>query len=227
MVAFRKAITAPPSPCLQVMTPPGSPPRESSLRSTDKDDLKQVFVDAIRQVLSEMPVVPSSSLETSQLTTASLLTVQVFQSTPSSAATTGHSPSAPVGIEKDNHLQLPLDSQGGTPPNSPCITPLETVARIGQLEESTDLLVPSTDDPSAYSIYEEEPRDTAGNCKVSGIPKLAVTDNDVDVASLPDVEPLNDGQSTPNAVDIPVTNGERPVAGARVSDADERETRGV
>jgi hypothetical protein len=200
------------------------------LRSTDNDDLKQLFVDAIRQVLSEMPVVPSSSPETSELTTASLLTdlLEVFQSTPSSAATTGHSPSAPVGIEKDNHLQLPLDSQGGTPPNSPCITPLETVARIGQLKESTDLLVPSTDDPSAYSIYEGEPRDTAGNCKVSGIPKLAVTDNDVDVASLPNDGPLNDvGQSTPNTVDIAVTNGERPVAGARVSDVDKRETRGV
>jgi hypothetical protein len=199
------------------------------LRSTDKDDLKQLFVDAIRQVLSELPVVTISSPETSQLTTASLLTdlLEVFQSTPSSAATTGHPPSAPAGIEKDNHLQPPLDSQGGTPPNSPCITPLETVARIGQLKESTDLLVPSTDDPSAYSIYEEETRDTAAHCKVSGKPKLAVTDNDIDGARLPNVGPLNNGQSTPNTVDIAVTNGERPVAGARVSDVEERETRGV
>jgi hypothetical protein len=104
---------------------------------------------------------------------------------------------------------------------------LEPVARIGQLKESTDLLVPSTDDPSAYSIYKEEPRDTAGNGKVSGKRSLAVADNDVDVASLPNVGPLNDGQSTPNTVDIAVTNGERLVAGVRVSDVEERETRGV
>jgi hypothetical protein len=98
---------------------------------------------------------------------------------------------------------------------------------MGQLKESTGLLVPSTDDPSAYSIYAEEPQDTAGNCKVSRNPKLPVTDNNVNVASLPNVGPLNDGQSTPNAVDIAVTNGEQPVAGAQVSDADERETQGV
>jgi hypothetical protein len=132
----------------------------------------------------------------------------------------------PVGVEKDNHLQLPLDSQGETPPNSPCITPLETVA-MGQLKESTGLLVPSTDDPSAYSIYAEEPQDTAGNCEVSGNPELSVTDNNVDVASLPNVGPLNDGQSTPSAADIAVTNGERLVAGARLSNVEKRETRGV
>jgi hypothetical protein len=182
------------------------------LRSTDKDDLKQLFVDAIRQVLSEMPVVPTSSSETSQLTTVSLLTdlLEVFQSTPSSAATTGHSPSAPVGIEKDNHLQLPLDSKGRTPPNSPCITPLETVARIGQLKESTGLLVPSADDPSAYSIYADESQDTARNREVSGNPKLSVTGNNVDVASSPDV-----------------ADGERLVAGDRLSNVEKRETRGV
>jgi hypothetical protein len=149
-----------------------------------------------------MPVVPSSSPETSQITTASLLTdlLEVFQSTPSSA---------PVGIEKDNHLQLPLDSKGRTPPNSPCITPLETVARIGQLKESTGLLVPSTDGPSAYSIYADESQDTARNREVSGNPKLPVTGNNVDVASSPDVGPLKDGQSTPSAVDITVADGER------------------
>jgi hypothetical protein len=174
-----------------------------------------------------MPVMPSSSPETSELTTASLLTdlLGVFQSTPSSAATTGHSLSAPVGIKEDNHLQLPLDSKGRTPPNSPYITPLETVARIGQLKESTSLLIPSTDDPSAYSIYADEPQDTAGNCKVSGILKLAVTDNDVNVASLLNVGPLNDvGQSMLNTVNIAVVNGEWLVAGAQVSDVDKRET---
>ncbi|GFG17794.1 hypothetical protein IFM61392_10224 [Aspergillus lentulus] len=209
------------------MTPPGSPPRESSLRGKDKDDLKQLFVDAIQQVLSEMAVEPTS--EKSQPTTASLLTdlLKVFQATPSSDATAGLSMLASVGVDKDNHLQLPLDSQGRAPPNSPCITPLETVARMRHQKESTDLLVPSTDDPSAYSIYAEEPRDTAGDCKVSGKPKLPVTDDDIDVASLPNVGPLNDGQSTPNTVDIAVTNGERLVAGVRVSDVEERETCGV
>ncbi|KAB8221614.1 hypothetical protein BDV33DRAFT_202352 [Aspergillus novoparasiticus] len=48
-----------------------------------------------------------------------------------------------------------------------------------QLNESTDLLVPSTDDPSAYSIFAEEPRDSAGNCKVFGNPKLSTTDDDL------------------------------------------------
>lgn len=209
------------------MTPPGSPPWESFLRDTDKEDLKQLLVNAIREVLAGMPVEATSAMY--QPTTASLLTdlLEVLQPTSSSGATAGPSRLASVGAEKDNHCQLPLDSQVGAPPNSPCITPLETVARMDHQKESTDLLVPSTDDPSAYSIYAEEPRDTAGDCKVAGKPKLPVTDDDVDVASLPNVGPLNDGQSTPNTVDIDVTNGERPVAGARVSDADERETRGV
>jgi hypothetical protein len=104
---------------------------------------------------------------------------------------------------------------------------LETVARIGQLKESTGLLVPSTDDPSAYSVYAEEPQDTAGNCEVSGNPKLSVIDNNVDVARLPDAGPLKDGQSTPSAVDIAVADGERLVAGARLSNVDKRETPGV
>ncbi|KAH2754841.1 hypothetical protein KXV66_002272 [Aspergillus fumigatus] len=209
MATFRKAITARPSPWLHVMTPPGSPPWESFLRDTDKEDLKQLLVNAIREVLAGMPVEATSAMY--QPTTASLLTdlLEVLQPTSSSGATAGPSRLASVGAEKDNHCQLPLDSQVGAPPNSPCITPLETVARMDHQKESTDLLVPSTDDPSAYSIYAEEPRDTAG------------------IASLPNVGPLNDGQSTPNTVDIDVTNGERPVAGARVSDADERETQGV
>ncbi|KAF4212691.1 hypothetical protein CNMCM8980_000784 [Aspergillus fumigatiaffinis] len=183
MAPFWKLITAPPSPCLQVMTPLGSPPQESCLLNTDKDDLKQLFVDAIRQVLWEMPAVPASSNETPQPTTASLLKdlLDVFQATWPSAATTKDSTSASVGLKKIIHLQVPCDSQGVTPPNSPCITLLETVAK-GQLKESTGLLVPSTDDPSAYSIYAEEPQDTVGDCKVSGNPKISVTNNNFDVA---------------------------------------------
>lgn len=38
------------------MTPPGSPPWESFLRDTDKEDLKQLLVNAIREVLAGMPV---------------------------------------------------------------------------------------------------------------------------------------------------------------------------
>jgi hypothetical protein len=98
---------------------------------------------------------------------------------------------------------------------------------MGQLKESTGLLVPSTDDPSAYSIYAEEPQDTARNYEVSGNPKLSVTDNNLDVANLPNVGPLNEGQSTPNAVEIAVENGERLVAGARLPNVEKRETRGV
>lgn len=51
MPSFQKAIAEPPSPYLQ-MTPPDSPPRELSLRNTDKDDLKQVDVNVIKQALS-------------------------------------------------------------------------------------------------------------------------------------------------------------------------------
>jgi hypothetical protein len=106
------------------MTPPDSPRRALSLLSTAQDDLKQHFVDAIQQVLSEMAVEPTS--EMSQPTTASLLTdlLKVFQATPSSDATAGLSKLASVGVEKDNHHQLPLDSQGGTPPKQPMRHPV-------------------------------------------------------------------------------------------------------
>ncbi|EAW11469.1 uncharacterized protein ACLA_091670 [Aspergillus clavatus NRRL 1] len=224
MASYQKARTAPPSPCLQVVTPHDRPRQALSLLSTAQDDLKQHFVDAIQQVLLEMAVEPTS--EKSQPTTASLLTdlLKVFQDTPSSNATARLSKLASVSVEKDNHHQLLLNSQGGTPPNSPCITLLETIA-MGQLKEPTDPLVPSSDDPSAYSIYAEEPQ--AGNCKVSGNPKLSVTDNNIDGASLPNIGPLNDGQSTPSAVDIAVANGEWLVAGAWLSNVEKRETHGV
>jgi hypothetical protein len=199
------------------------------LQGTDKDDLKQLFVDAVRQVLSEMPVVPASSPEKSQLTTASLLTdlLEVFHATASSAATTGHSPSASVGVENDNYLQLPCDSRGVTPPNSPCITPSEPVADF-QLKEPTDTLVHVSDGPRAYSFSAEKSRPSASDSKVSGNPKLSVTLNDDDVATLQDQDlgPAKCGQLRSNTVDTGATGGQRLVVGARVSNV-ERKAHGV
>jgi hypothetical protein len=98
--------------------------------------LKQLFVDAIRQVLLEMPIEPTT--EISQRTTASLLTdlLEVFQATPSSAGSTGHPTSASVGVEKDNYLHLSCDIRGGTPPNSPCVTPSEPGASDCNVSEN-------------------------------------------------------------------------------------------
>jgi hypothetical protein len=156
--------------------------------------LKQLFVDAIRQVLFEMPIEPTT--EISQRTTASLLTdlLEVFQATASSAGSTGHLTSASVGVEKDNYLHLSCNSRGGTPPNSPCITPSEPGA-------------------SDYNASEN--------------PKSSVTLKDVEAATLQNLAPLNDGQSTPNKFNIVVTNGELLVAGARVSNAEDRKTHEV
>ncbi|RHZ48391.1 hypothetical protein CDV55_100904 [Aspergillus turcosus] len=218
MAAFRKAFTAPPSPCPQIMTPPGSPPLELSLRSTDKDDLKQLFVDAIQQVLSEIPVVSASSREKSQPTTASLLAdlLKVFQATPKSAS---------VGVEKDNHLQLPWDSRGVTPPNSPCITPSEPAA-IFQLQEYAGL-VHAPDDQRAYSVYAEKPRATASDCGVSENRKSAVTINDDATATPQNHGPASGGHLMPSTVDTAATDGQRLAPGVRVSNVKDRRSRGI
>ncbi|KAG2003878.1 hypothetical protein GB937_009371 [Aspergillus fischeri] len=197
------------------------PTSESSLWGTDKDDLKQLFVNAIRQVLSKMPVAPAFSSKKSQPTTTSLLTdlLEAFQATPSSAATTGHSTSVSVVVEKDNHLHLPCDSQGMTPPNSPCITPSEPAA-VFQLKEPTDLLIHAADDPRAYSVSAEKLRPTASDCRVSGNSKSSMTLNK-DMQDQ-DLGPAKCGQLTPNTVDTAATGGQRLVAGARVSNVEER-----
>jgi hypothetical protein len=53
-----KANTAPPSPFLQVATPPESSPWLLPLWEVDEDDRKQVLVDAIRQVLTDETSAP-------------------------------------------------------------------------------------------------------------------------------------------------------------------------
>ncbi|EAW15265.1 uncharacterized protein ACLA_059290 [Aspergillus clavatus NRRL 1] len=147
-----------------------------------------------------MAVVSVLSPEKSHLTTASLLMdlLEVFQTTLPSAATTRHSTSASVGVEKDNYFQLSCDSRGGTPPNSPL-----------------------------YSVYAKKPRATASDCNVLGSPKSAVTLNDDDVATLQGLGPANGGQLTPNTVDTAATGGQRLAPGARVSNLEERKTCGV
>ena len=83
MAHFSKAITAPPSPCLRAVTPPDSQRRELSLRNTDMDDLKQLFANVIRQVLSETHAEVTSSSGNSQSPNASrrLKGLEVFQAT--------------------------------------------------------------------------------------------------------------------------------------------------
>lgn len=76
------------------MTPPDSPPQELSLRNTDKDDLKQVLVDAIEQALSETSVEATPTSGNSKPPSVSRLTqllMEVIQTTPSFDATTGSS----------------------------------------------------------------------------------------------------------------------------------------
>lgn len=177
----------------RAVTPPDSP--RQALPSTAQDDLKQLFVEAIQQVLSEIPNEPTS--EKSQPNTASLLTdlLKVLQATPSSDATTRLSKLVSVGVETDIRCQPPLEGHSGIPPNSPRIGPAEPAA-IGQAIESTDILVPSPDDPSAYLIYAEKPRGTSDNYKISELAKLSVTDNDVGAVALQDLRPVND-RSTP------------------------------
>ncbi|RHZ46254.1 uncharacterized protein CDV56_102936 [Aspergillus thermomutatus] len=185
MATFQKAITAPPSSSLQVMTPPESLLRDMSLRNADKGVLKQSIVDSIRQVLPEMPVEDTSSPGNSRIPNASRLTqpMEVFQAMLSFDATTGASKLASVGAKKNNLCQPPLGGQAGTPPNSPQIAPSEP-ATMDQPTKSASLLIPSPDDPSAYSTFAEKPRGRISDCKVSEHLKLPATGDEVDAATL-------------------------------------------
>jgi hypothetical protein len=182
--------------------------------STAQDELKQHFVDAIRQVLLEWPVEATPSSGKSEIPAASLLMelLGVFQATPSDA-TTGPSKLASVGVEKDVHCQPPLGGHGGTPPNSPRITPPKP-ATICQPKESIDLLSPSPDDPSAYSIYAAKPGGTASDSKVSEYPKFPVPGGDVHVATVQNLETLNGDQATPISTATAVEGGQRLAEGA-------------
>jgi hypothetical protein len=93
---------------------------------------------------------------------------------------------------------------------------------MGQPKESTGLLSPSPDDPSAYSIYAEEPRGTPDNYKISESAKLSITDKDIDA-----VTPQSLGQSTPNTVDDAMKAGERLAGGARAPNAEVRQSHEV
>jgi hypothetical protein len=192
----------------RAVTPPDSP--RQALPSTAQDALKQLFVEAIQQVLLEMPDEPTSGK--SQPNTASLLTdlLKVLQATPSSDATTRLAKLVSVGVETDIRCQPPLEGHSGTPPNSPRIGPAEP-ATMGQEIESTDILVPSPDDPSAYSIYAEKPRGTSDDYKISELVKLSVTVNDIDAVALQDLRPVNDHSTPGTAAKV----GQRLVGGFR------------
>lgn len=192
----------------RAVTPPDSP--RKALPSTAQDALKQLFVEATQQVLLEMPDEPTSGK--SQPNTASLLTdlLKVLQATRSSDATTRLSKLVSVGVETDIRCQPPLVGHSGAPPNSPCIGPAEP-ATMGQAIESTDILVPSPDDPSAYSIYAEKQRGTSDDYKISELAKLSDTVNDVSAVALQDLRPVND-QSTPGTA---AKVGQRLVGGFR------------
>lgn len=97
---------------------------------------------------------------------------------------------------------------------------------MGQPKESTGLLCPSPDNPSAYSIYAEEPRGTPDNYKISKSAKLSITDKDINVVTPQSLRPLN-SQSTPNTVNNAMKAGERLAGGARALNAEVRQSHEV
>jgi hypothetical protein len=205
----------------RAVTPPDSP--RQALPSTAHDDLKQLFVEAIQKVLSEMPNEPTS--EKFQSTTVSLLTdlLKVLQATPSSDGTTRLSKLVSVGVETDIRCQPPLEGHSGTPPNSPRISPAEP-ATMSQPIEPRNILVPSPDDPSAYSIYAEKPRGISDDYKISESAKLSIIDNDIGAVASQDFRPVN-GRSTPNAVGTAAKAGQGLMGGVRAPKVDMGQSR--
>ncbi|KAE8348130.1 hypothetical protein BDV28DRAFT_153204 [Aspergillus coremiiformis] len=103
MAPAQKAIIAPPSPSLQVATPPESPPRDSPLWNADEGGRKQVL-DAIRQVLiGEMPAPPPFDMN--QLARFSEAvpdsTIRSSYDGPPNTPRTSHLESAPTVKAKD------------------------------------------------------------------------------------------------------------------------------
>jgi hypothetical protein len=150
MASVQKVINACQSPCPQVITPPESPTRHSPLRNVNLDDLKRLFVDAIKVVLYDQmsveaaasgssntkpPVSPASPSGSSQ----SSLDIDRLNrllmgaiGKPSSNATTG--PPKLEGVVENNGSQPPVNAQPCTPPDSPRIDPSDYVS-MGQLRQ--------------------------------------------------------------------------------------------
>lgn len=122
------------------MTPPDSPPREFFLRNTDKDDLKQVLVDAIKQAFSETSVDATSgnhqSLDASRLTR--LLMESVEANLPFGATIESSKPRF-VGIDEIQD-QPPLDAEVRVPSNTPLLGSSEPII-LGESKEPSELVL--------------------------------------------------------------------------------------
>lgn len=97
------------------------------MRTTDKDDLKQVLIDAIKQAFSETSVEDTSASGNSQPPSASRLTqplTEAIQTTLSSDAATGSSKSRSASVKEDQECQLKA------PPNSPLPASSEPVTLV-------------------------------------------------------------------------------------------------
>ncbi|KAF7594872.1 hypothetical protein BBP40_007906 [Aspergillus hancockii] len=125
----------PPSPFLQVTTPPDSPPRELPLQDADKDDHKQLFVDAIKQVLTDKMSAEAQATPPKQ---PPLNIGRLMQLLEAISGPTGPSPESTTA--------------NVVPPNTPLLPHMETE---GHVKEPVGLMVPSPDDPSAYANHGE------------------------------------------------------------------------
>ncbi|KAB8261540.1 hypothetical protein BDV32DRAFT_148499 [Aspergillus pseudonomiae] len=123
----------PPSPFLQVTTPPDSPPRELLLQNADKHDHKQLFVDAIKQVLTDKMSAEAQATPPKQppLNIGRLMQLLEVISDP-----TGRSPESTTA--------------NVVPPNTPLLPHMETEDHV---KEPVSLIVPSPVDPSAYANH--------------------------------------------------------------------------
>lgn len=132
MASFQKAITAPPSPFLQVTTPPDSPPRESPLGNTNKGDHKQVLVNATKHISGKMSA-GAQALPPKQppLNISRLTRLLEVVADPTSRSPESTTPNV-------------------VPPNTPLLPHMETE---GHVKEPVSLIVPSPDDPSAYANH--------------------------------------------------------------------------
>ncbi|KAE8383895.1 hypothetical protein BDV26DRAFT_287310 [Aspergillus bertholletiae] len=112
MAPAQKAITAPPSPYLQVTTPPDSHSRLSPLWSVDEDYRKQVLVHVIRQVLTD---------ETSALTFNANRLARLLEAIPgsthrSSTVVPPNTPrTAPLGSMATDEAKKPIGLMAPSP----------------------------------------------------------------------------------------------------------------
>lgn len=117
----------PPSPFLQVTTPPDSPPQESPLGNADKDDSQQVLVNATNHMSGKMSAgAQAPPLNIGRLTQALEAIVDPMNRPPRSI--TAHN----------------------VPPNTPLPSHM---GAEGHVKEPVGQMVPSPNNPSAYADH--------------------------------------------------------------------------